>query len=332
MEGQLVRVSLADAQGVELDGRAAVARRRRRHLGLGRRRVQRLARRDLRRHRQRVRGRLEQGRERSARRRATASTSSSCRPASTSRSSDAPVLTGFTDLDFVGSPVVADTPDCGELVAAQAKNGMFFGWNAGLARSGPVWSLKLQKADPGAPLLTQPTWSPALPLVLRRHRVEARPDPARLELPPDGRLADRRSATRRSTRLRRSPAAPSGSALPVKDLSGVAEALLGVDARTGRVHGARADAGRLVRAADRAAAGCCSWRTMHGVGSLRASRSPTAARVSTLPEYTSRARRRSTSGRAARTASTRRTTAAGTGGASTPRTPCGSTGSRRRRA
>src|SRR5262249_14541653 len=68
------------------------------------------------------------------------------------RSADAPGLAGFSDLDFVGSPVVADPAGCSELVAAQAKNGMFFVWKANDVDAGPAWSLKLQKADPGTPL------------------------------------------------------------------------------------------------------------------------------------------------------------------------------------
>jgi len=101
-----------------------------------------------------------------------------------------PGLTGFSDVDFVGSPVVLDTNDCGELVGAQAKNGIFFAWKADDVSSGPVWSLKLQKADPETPLLSQPTWS-------SRFRsfyvacVEAGANRARCVLPAAHRLANR---------------------------------------------------------------------------------------------------------------------------------------------
>ena len=150
------------------------------------------------------------------------------------RSSDAPALTGFTDLDFVGSPVVADPSGCDELVVAQAKNGMFFAWKADDVSSGPAWSLKLQKADPGAPLLTQPTWSSrfrsfyvATASKLVRIRLDAACKP---QITWQAMLGD---AT-----LYPSPTVAGGTVwlgLPVKDLSGVAEALLGIDAATGGV-------------------------------------------------------------------------------------------------
>ena len=76
------------------------------------------------------------------------------------RSASAPKLEGFADLDFVGSPVVAGTARCGEIVAAQAKNGALFGWRSDAVAAGPAWQVKLQKADPAAPLLTQPAYSP----------------------------------------------------------------------------------------------------------------------------------------------------------------------------
>ena len=66
------------------------------------------------------------------------------------------------DLDFVGSPVVADVAGCGELVAAVNKNGTLYAWRAAAVAAGPAWSVRLQPADPAKPLLTQPAWSSAL--------------------------------------------------------------------------------------------------------------------------------------------------------------------------
>ncbi|HZR91760.1 MAG TPA: hypothetical protein VFA44_05050 [Gaiellaceae bacterium] len=153
-----------------------------------------------------------------------------------------PGLVGFSDLDFVGSPVVADTARCGELVVAQAKNGVLFGWDAAAVAAGPVWRLKLQNADPAAPLLTQPTYSPALSAFyvvtasrLVRVSLDARCQP-RLDW----------GLTLGKPSLYPSPTVAGGLvwvALPVEELSGVPEALLGVDARTGRVRVRRTIAG-----------------------------------------------------------------------------------------
>jgi hypothetical protein len=201
------------------------------------------------------------------------------------RSSDAPDLTGFTDLDYVGSPVVADTADCGEIVAAQAKNGMLFGWDAGSLDTGPLWSVKLQKADPGAPLLTQPTWSPAY----RSFFVASASKLVRIGLGAECKPKVTWQTTLGDATLYPSPTVAGGTVwigLPVKDLSGVAEALLGVDARTGRVT-VRKPMGGVSFAPPTALPGMLFVATMHG---LAAARFPVAhdRPVSTLPEYTSR--------------------------------------------
>ena len=99
-----------------------------------------------------------------------------------------------------------------------------------LARRPGRWSVKLQKADPGAPAPHAADLVAGLPLSLRRLRVEARPDRARHGLQAEGGVAD--DARRRDAVP--SPTVAGGTVwigLPVKDLSGVAEALLGVDAR-----------------------------------------------------------------------------------------------------
>ena len=179
------------------------------------------------------------------------------------RSSDAPVLTGFTDLDFVGSPVVADPSGCDELVVAQAKNGMFFAWKAGDVSSGPAWSLKVQKADPGAPLLTQPTWSPRF----RSFYVTTASKLVRIRLDAACRPEIAWQTTLGDATLYPSPTVAGGTVwlgLPVKDLSGVAEALLGVDAATGRVEVRRPIQG-VSFAPPTVVAGTLFLASMHGL-------------------------------------------------------------------
>ncbi len=201
------------------------------------------------------------------------------------RSSDAPGLTGFADLDFVGSPVVADTSDCGEVVAAQAKNGMFFGWNADTVVNGPAWALKLQKADPGAPLLTQPTWSARF----RSFYVVTASKLVRIVLGTDCKPRIAWQTAVGDATLYPSPTIAGTTAwvgLPVKGLSGVQEALLGIDARTGRVLVRRRIDG-VSFAPPAALPGMLLMATMHGLGAVRfpvARGRPAAA----LPEDTSR--------------------------------------------
>ena len=76
--------------------------------------------------------------------------------------SSKPDLGGFPDNGFVGSPLLVDLPDCGELVAMQTKSGAFIGWKADDIGAGPLWQLQVQAPDPAAPLITEPAWSPAL--------------------------------------------------------------------------------------------------------------------------------------------------------------------------
>jgi hypothetical protein len=147
---------------------------------------------------------------------------------------DDPGLAGFSDLDFVGSPVVADTADCGELVAAQAKNGMFFAWNAADVSAGPAWSLKLQKADPETPLLTQPTWSSRW----RSFYVATASQLVRIQLNASCKPRIAWKTPLGDATLYPSPTVAGGTVwlgLPVKQLSGVPEALLGIAAGPGRV-------------------------------------------------------------------------------------------------
>jgi hypothetical protein len=178
--------------------------------------------------------------------------------------SDSPGLTGFSDIDFVGSPVVADTSDCGELVAAQAKNGMFFAWNAADVAAGAAWSLKLQKADRGTPLLTQPTWSARF----RSFYVATASQLVRIELDAFCRPRIAWQTSLGDATLYPSPTVAGSTVwlgLPVKDLSGVAEALLGVDARSGRVLVRRPIQG-VSFAPPASAGGALFLASMHGLG------------------------------------------------------------------
>jgi hypothetical protein len=65
------------------------------------------------------------------------------------------------DLDFVGSPVVFERPDCGELVAAHDKNAQLFGWRANDLQAGPLWTIDLERFDPSNPVLSQLAYDPA---------------------------------------------------------------------------------------------------------------------------------------------------------------------------
>jgi hypothetical protein len=85
------------------------------------------------------------------------------------------------DLDFVGSPVVAVRPGCGELVVAMNKNAELFGWHANDVAAGPLWTVELESFDPGNPVLSQPAYDPSRSAVYvvtgsRLVRVDIRAD------------------------------------------------------------------------------------------------------------------------------------------------------------
>jgi hypothetical protein len=83
-------------------------------------------------------------------------------PDLTVRASSKPDLGTYVDVDFVGSPVIADRPGCPELVAAETKSGTLFGWRADSIGAGPLWRVQVQPLDMATPLLTQPSYSPVL--------------------------------------------------------------------------------------------------------------------------------------------------------------------------
>jgi outer membrane protein assembly factor BamB len=65
------------------------------------------------------------------------------------------------DLDFVGSPVVADRPGCGPLVLGMDKNAQLFGWRADDLGRGPIWTIDLEPFDPDNPVLSQLAYDPS---------------------------------------------------------------------------------------------------------------------------------------------------------------------------
>ncbi len=150
---------------------------------------------------------------------------------------------GFGDNDFVGSPVVAESAACkGEIVAAQAKSGVLFGWRSNAVAAGPVWSLALQKADPVAPLLTQPTYSKRLDsfLIVTASELVS----VALDAGCKPRIAWRLGLGKPT--LYGSPTVAGNVvwvSLSVPALTGRPEQLVGVDARTGRVVARRAIGG-----------------------------------------------------------------------------------------
>ena len=66
------------------------------------------------------------------------------------------------DLDMTGSPLVFTRKGCGELVVADDKDDIVYGWRAGNIAAGPIWELPLDTFNPGNPLLSQLAWSQPL--------------------------------------------------------------------------------------------------------------------------------------------------------------------------
>jgi hypothetical protein len=141
---------------------------------------------------------------------------------------------------------------------------MFIGWDAAAVSAGPAWSLELQNADPGAPLLTQPTWSARF----RSFYVATASKLVRIELDSTCRPRVAWQTPLGDATLYPSPTVAGGTVwvpLPVKDLSGVSEALLGIDARTGRVQVRRPVKG-VSFAPPTALPGMLFVASMHGLG------------------------------------------------------------------
>ena len=133
------------------------------------------------------------------------------------------------DLDFVGSPVLADVPGCGELAAAVNKNGTLYGWRADAVAAGPSWFVRLQAADPAKPLLTQPAWSSAL----RAYYVVTYSELVRIQVGSDCRPTIAWRLDVKNPTLNGSPTVAGGTVW--LELSATPGTLLGVDAATGKV-------------------------------------------------------------------------------------------------
>jgi hypothetical protein len=196
-----------------------------------------------------------------------------------------PPLTGFADVDFVGSPVVADTARCGEIVVAEAKNGLLFGWSAGGVDAGPLWRVPLQAADASQPLLTQPTYSPRYDSFF----VVSSSQAIRLSL--DATCAPRITWATRigDPTLYGSPVVAGDTvwlATPGVEFSGRPGALLGIDARTGQIR-VRQPISGVSFAPPTAIDGMLFLGSMHGLtgGRFAAGHGAPATK---LPEYTSR--------------------------------------------
>jgi hypothetical protein len=85
------------------------------------------------------------------------------------------------DLDFVGSPVVADRPGCGRLVVGMDKNAQLFGWRADDLGHGPIWTVDLEPFDPRNPVLSQLAYDPSS-VAGDRRRGRPQPDHANYNL------------------------------------------------------------------------------------------------------------------------------------------------------
>jgi PQQ-like domain len=134
------------------------------------------------------------------------------------------------DLDFVGSPVVFRDRKCGELVAVLNKNGFLYVWRSAKVKAGPLFSLQLIRPTIAAPLLSQPAYSArtgALYVATSRRLV-------RIDLD-----AGCRGRSTWSTRIgnglfNSSPMIAGGTVWLAENATG-GSALVGVDARTGRM-------------------------------------------------------------------------------------------------
>jgi hypothetical protein len=146
------------------------------------------------------------------------------------RSSSHPVdIVRHDDLDFVGSPVIADVPGCGEVVAAVNKNGTLYGWRADAVAAGPTWSVRLQAADPNKPVLTQPAWSDRF----RSFYVVSFAELLRVGIGSDCKPAVTWRLDVKNPTLNSSPTVAGGTVW--LELSASPGTLLGVDGATGKV-------------------------------------------------------------------------------------------------
>lgn len=195
------------------------------------------------------------------------------------RAASGPPLGSFPDNAFVGSPVVVEEGRCAGLVAAQTKSGVLFAWRADSVGAGPLWQLALQKADPGAPLLTQPAFSPRLAsfYVVTWSRL------VRVALDAACRPRIAWSLPFAEPTLHGSPAIAGGVVWLA--LSGAPATLLGVDAESGSVR-FRRRLGGISFAPPSAVGGILFLGQMHGF-SARPFRSAAGRPASSVPGHVS---------------------------------------------
>ena len=74
-------------------------------------------------------------------------------------SSHPPALPDDQDLDFVGSPLLVDTPECGKLVIAATKNDTVYGWRQDDLAAGPLWTIPIEPYAIEDPFVGQLAWS-----------------------------------------------------------------------------------------------------------------------------------------------------------------------------
>jgi hypothetical protein len=76
-------------------------------------------------------------------------------------SSHPPELPDNQDLDFVGSPLLVETPACGKLVVAATKNDTVYGWRQDAIDAGPIWTVPIESYAIANPYVGQLAWSPS---------------------------------------------------------------------------------------------------------------------------------------------------------------------------
>jgi PQQ-like domain len=145
------------------------------------------------------------------------------------------------DLDFVGSPVLAEPAGCGRLVFGMDKNAQLFGWRADDLAHGPLWTVDLESFDPDNPVLSQLAYDPARRAIYAVTGTQA----VRVDIGADCSAAVRWRLPLQTDSLNGSPTAAGGTVWFA--VSGT-PALVGVDAGPGRLVATRPLPGLTVTA------------------------------------------------------------------------------------
>jgi PQQ-like domain len=138
------------------------------------------------------------------------------------------------DSDFVGSPVLAAPPGCGELVGAANKNGDFYVWHGEDVAAGPFVAVSTQPTDFDNPVLTNPAYDAAS----RAFFVVTARELVRIAVAGDCSASVAWRATLPTTAPAGSPTIAGGVVWLAQ--SGGPALLLGYDARTGALRFRRA--------------------------------------------------------------------------------------------